>query len=229
MGYHRANSLKNAKPDDAHFKSFLFWSVYFIDKSLSLRLGRSSTIQDWDISIPEPTPRTPVETAWMAFYSLWIGAARCQGNIYELLYSPDAVAQPDQVRQARVQKLASDLHDLERRTQETYVCSPPLAVSDRLFKPFPSDHRVCVQQRFMKEAVEFVGENTMTFFAVSDDVLRLSLLTLVYRAAPRQPGSRTVFSADCIRAARATLERHQECMVVLRRSDEAFFPIYVHW
>jgi hypothetical protein len=28
----------------------LFWSVYFIDKSLSLRLGRASALQDFDIS-----------------------------------------------------------------------------------------------------------------------------------------------------------------------------------
>lgn len=28
----------------------LFWSVYFIDKSLSLRLGRASSLQDFDIS-----------------------------------------------------------------------------------------------------------------------------------------------------------------------------------
>jgi hypothetical protein len=28
----------------------LFWSVYFIDKSLSLRLGRAAALQDFDIS-----------------------------------------------------------------------------------------------------------------------------------------------------------------------------------
>ena len=28
----------------------VFWSVYFMDKSLSLRLGRASSLQDFDIS-----------------------------------------------------------------------------------------------------------------------------------------------------------------------------------
>jgi hypothetical protein len=69
----------------------------------------------------------------------------------------------------------------------------------------------------------------MDFFAVSDDILRLSLLTLVYRAAPQQTGALTTFSPSCVEAARATLHRHHDCLAVIERSSEDFFPTYVHW
>lgn len=57
----------------------------------------------------------------MAYFALWVESARCQGNIYELLYSPEAVAQPADVRQSRAQLLVNNLHILEQATQETNV------------------------------------------------------------------------------------------------------------
>lgn len=69
----------------------------------------------------------------------------------------------------------------------------------------------------------------MDFFAVSDDILRLSLLTLVYRAAPQQTGVLTTFSPSCVEAARATLHRHHDCLEIIERSSQDFFPTYVHW
>ena len=69
----------------------------------------------------------------------------------------------------------------------------------------------------------------MDFYAISDDILRLSLLTNIYRAAPRAVNSPTTFSLDCVGVARATLERHQDCMAVIHRTNEIYFPTYVHW
>lgn len=57
----------------------------------------------------------------MAYFVLWVETARCQGNIYEMLYSPDATAQPVHVLQARVQRLVTDLQDLEKATVMTNV------------------------------------------------------------------------------------------------------------
>lgn len=69
----------------------------------------------------------------------------------------------------------------------------------------------------------------MEFFATSDDILRLSLLTLVLRAVPKPAGAPTTFSPSCIEAARATLHRHQDCLAIIERSTEDFLPTYVHW
>lgn len=50
LGYHRL--IPDRSGDNVVYvkRAMLFWSVYFIDKSLSLRLGRASALQDYDIS-----------------------------------------------------------------------------------------------------------------------------------------------------------------------------------
>ncbi|KXH68348.1 fungal specific transcription factor [Colletotrichum salicis] len=210
LGYHRAESLKNTKDDGKptvhgmHWHQFLFWNVYYIDKSLSLRLGRASTIPDWHITMPLPSLKEPVASPILPYLVLWIRTAKCQGQIYELLYSPDSMIQPYHVRQTRVHELVSLLHDIDQKTQET----------------------TANYQAFAKDGVE---EHFAEFYLSSDYVLRLSLLTLVYRAAPRVEGSPTTFSPECIKAARAALEKHQECVAIMRKSHDVYFATYIHW
>ncbi|CAI4210955.1 unnamed protein product [Parascedosporium putredinis] len=162
----------------------LFWGVYMADKGLALRMGRASSIQDWDITIPLPKPERSRGPLWH-YFTLWVLCARVQGRIYELLYSPESVTQPAHVRQSR---------DL-----------------------------------WLSESNKSLGEHLMQFLYISDDVLRLSLLTLVQRAAPRSETSRTTFTQECIKAARATLSRHQDCMSVLEGANSTLFSIYIHW
>jgi hypothetical protein len=69
----------------------------------------------------------------------------------------------------------------------------------------------------------------MDFYATSDHILRLSLLTHVYRAAPRLAGSSTTFNLDCIKVARATLDRHHDCMATIHRTNDIHFSKYINW
>ncbi|KAM0343698.1 hypothetical protein ACHAPU_008289 [Fusarium lateritium] len=204
LGYHRISTMKNDKPLDAQRKRFLFWNVYFIDKSLSLRLGRASTIQDWDVTVPLPSPDSTNSTPLSAFISLWVATARCQGHIYELLYSPGSMNQSDDTRRYRAQKLVADLDDIARRGQE-------------------------LSRSREKEVKTKLGEAFFNFILISDDVLRLSLRTLIYRATPAPPNSRGTFILECVEAARATLQRHQDCMNLLGRDNTMYFPSYVSW
>jgi len=41
-------------PETRGRKINLFWFLYTMDKGLCLRLGRASTIQDYDIAVPLP-------------------------------------------------------------------------------------------------------------------------------------------------------------------------------
>ncbi|KAH7155990.1 fungal-specific transcription factor domain-containing protein [Dactylonectria macrodidyma] len=204
LGYHRVVPMKNETLEGARYNRFLFWTMYFVDKSLSLRLGRASTIPDWDITIDLPSAPGPDQQPVLAYFALWIRSARCQGNIYEMLYSPDSIKQPDNVRQSRVQFLVSSLQQLEKDTAET-------------------------NKNWISIAKKASGDDLMDFYAVSDDILRLSLLTHVYRAGPRDPNSPTAFSSDCINAARATLEKHRDVMDIIKKTDDIYFQTYVHW
>lgn len=67
------------------------------------------------------------------------------------------------------------------------------------------------------------------FFILSDNISRLSVLALIYRAIPPSSGSSSTFIPDCIETARAALEAHQNCMNMLTESDEVLKCSYMHW
>ncbi|PKS09332.1 hypothetical protein jhhlp_003946 [Lomentospora prolificans] len=203
LGYHRAASMKNDSPEEASRKQALFWGVYMADKGLSLRMGRASSIQDWDITIPLPKPERSQGPLWH-YFTLWVLCARVQGRIYELLYSPESVTQPDHVRKSRVETLTRELELVNIKTEEANII-------------------------WVQENEKTIGSQLLLFLSTSDDVLRLSLLTLVHRAAPREKASPTTFTQDCIKAARETLARHQDCMNVLEGANSTLFSIYIHW
>jgi hypothetical protein len=54
LGYHRYQTMKDDSKEDRETKIYIFWMIYFFDKSMSLRLGRASFIQDFDISLSNP-------------------------------------------------------------------------------------------------------------------------------------------------------------------------------
>ncbi|EEY18412.1 fungal specific transcription factor domain-containing protein [Verticillium alfalfae VaMs.102] len=204
LGYHRAASTENQVAEDPAYAQFLFWTTYYIEKGLSLRLGRPSTIPDWDITVSPPSSSAPDQAPVLAFFVLWVQTAKCQGNIYELLYSPGAVGLPDALRQSRVEILLSSLRDIDKETQKTRIA-------------------------WLEISKENSGDDLMDFYATSDDILRLSLLTHVHRAAPRASSSSTTFSSDCLEAARMTLKRHHDCMEIIHRTGGKYFQTYIHW
>lgn len=112
LGYHNASSMEGDTPEDIEYKKVLFWSAYLLDKGFSLRLGRPSKIPDWSITVSEPSTLDPQTEPVFSYFRLWVRFARCHGNIYELLYSPEACSQPAHVMQTRVQSLAAELNQL---------------------------------------------------------------------------------------------------------------------
>jgi len=117
LGYHRIGSFKNDTPEDSRYKQFLFWVVYLLDKGLSLRLGRASTIQDYEITVPYPSREglhsaTKSSQCVSAFIRLWIMISQVQGQIYERLYCPEAITQSESVRLSRAQALAERLEEI---------------------------------------------------------------------------------------------------------------------
>lgn len=51
----------------------------------------------------------------------WIHVARIQGRAYEELYSPDALAQPDQVRCSRIKTMADEVLAIMERSENMNV------------------------------------------------------------------------------------------------------------
>ncbi|KAK4112867.1 hypothetical protein N656DRAFT_731328 [Canariomyces notabilis] len=209
LGYHRIGTYKNSLPDDAERKQTLFWIVYTLDKSLSLRLGRSSTIQEYDITLPGPREDgpgvRPKEASTSAWFDIWVSISRLHGQIYELLYCPEALAQPREVREFRMQLLVGRLDQLDALTYQTRAA-------------------------WVNHSKNVLSENITDFVTLSDDVLHLSTRTLILRAVPNPAGCPTTFTETCIQAAQDTLARHQECMAVIERTrDPGMLAAYMNW
>lgn len=90
LGYHRINTMIHDTPGEKQSKIYIFWMIYMFDKTLSLRLGRSSILQDWDISLPfvhdSTLDKSTSKPTQMLSY--WVKVARIQGLTYEKLFCP---------------------------------------------------------------------------------------------------------------------------------------------
>ncbi|PKX96580.1 putative C6 transcription factor [Aspergillus novofumigatus IBT 16806] len=199
LGYHRSSSMNQFSDNEKAKALSLFLCVYCLDKALSLRLGRASSIQDYDITIPEDLGGHKVDEPWRTVYHLWVKIAEIQGKVYEQLYSPAALSRPERERVLCARQLASQM--------EVGVMEP--------FKELARSSRTLSQ-------IE-------GFVIKSDEVSRLAILTLIYRAIPASGASTSTFVPECIETARAALESHQVCMTILRESNEAMKCSYLHW
>lgn len=120
LGYHRIQTMKDDNEDERMAKVHVFWFIYLMDKTLSLRLGRASLIQDWDMSLPYPTlenETTPFggllqdgpKGTDMLLY--WIRVGQIQGKTYEKLFSPAAFLRPQEERAHIAAELVSAMNE----------------------------------------------------------------------------------------------------------------------
>ena len=112
LGWHRSSSMKNDSESLQRQKKVIFWMLYIIDKNLSLRLGQASLIQDYDIDLPFPRGDQSGSLASLSRISIWAGAARVMGLVYQQLYSPGALKQTDAARFQAVEQLLQEVEGI---------------------------------------------------------------------------------------------------------------------
>lgn len=127
LGYHRAASLKGLSPIQVEEQQGLFWFVYVLDKGLSLRLGRSSVLQDYDIDVGTPTTifSEPSLRPWNLIYIYWIKLAGLHGLAYEQLYSPRALSEKEDERARKAKALIVRLEQIQKEITNVRLCSDP--------------------------------------------------------------------------------------------------------
>ncbi|KAL3470426.1 hypothetical protein BJX99DRAFT_49709 [Aspergillus californicus] len=199
LGYHQRSSLEGASMQEQETQLALFWSIYSMDRALSLRLGRAATIPDYDIDLPTSFEAFDLAEPWKTVFSLWLELARIQGLVYEKLYSPAGLRQGEMSRVAEARKLAAEMQG-------------------RVMQPFADIYPL------LSEATEIEA-----LYIRCDEVCRFSVLCLIYRAIPPQPGTPGTFIEECIRAARGALQSHKSCMLLLKEATEGLKLSYLHW
>jgi hypothetical protein len=228
LGLHSAVSMSKLSAGTRQENLRLFWAVYMTDKLLSLRLGRSSTIRDGDISVPRMPPddqdglwRRPNPTlpALLEMSSL-------HGRIYDEIYGPNALLELQEARVAKARALASDVIRFTNDGREAAVRSQ----QHTRVRSFATT-LTWVQKYHHDERQPVLGDLVYSIFHRLEIVHNMSLLTLIYRAMPAENPSEMVFSQECIAAARAALETHEACVssLVDRSLSPDIVETFISW
>ncbi|KAL6233419.1 hypothetical protein BDW75DRAFT_215284 [Aspergillus navahoensis] len=195
-------------PDEKAQKRNLFWTIYMTEKTLSLRLGRSSTFRDQDITLPRPGIERPRGSFLAELAPGWVTLASIQGRIYDDIYSPGALMQPPHIRASRAQALANELKSAMQHMQD-------------------------IHNHYDASKAQVLGLDYHEIARRSDRVIGLSMLTLVYRSiAPAKPStSASAFCQECIDAARETLAENDRCVaaIIKARGKTVFLETYINW
>ncbi|KAI4863796.1 hypothetical protein F4820DRAFT_359771 [Hypoxylon rubiginosum] len=101
LGYHRVRPTREIDPTVRTTQEHLFWTVYRLEKGLSLRFGRSSTIHDAEITLP-------IDANELQSTKI----ARIIGKVYGRLYSPTGLSRSNDDRGRVAEELAGELRDL---------------------------------------------------------------------------------------------------------------------
>ncbi|OJJ07901.1 hypothetical protein ASPVEDRAFT_89134 [Aspergillus versicolor CBS 583.65] len=201
IGLHSASGITTEPA--VQRKIALFWAVYVLEKSVSLRLGIPSTIRDQDITVQ----RLPMDRkmASLVFNRMpdWIDAASLYGRVYDNLYSPNALQQPFSVRVSRTNALASELERMMAARADFY--NRPDKWTCHVVHP--------VLSRFIIHANKAVDYST---------------LASIYRSAPSEKPFSISSSPQCTRAARAAIQESEACISIITDSP-AWPPRFDLW
>ncbi|KAF7951478.1 hypothetical protein EAE96_006787 [Botrytis aclada] len=203
LGHHCLAVQKNTGSSDEKAKRVLFGYVYILDQTLSLRLGRPSSLHECDLATDSfPTTLTSGLQVWDFIWSIWIEAAKLHAWTFERLYSPKAMELPQNARTEAMENLAF----------------LTLAAKSRNSK---------LERQFCESGVH---HQYLDFVQRANDVVFLSLLTLIHRAIPNEnPDTLSPFNQQCLEAAQAALAAHNFCYVNYKDKHKYMWTIYLQW
>ncbi|KAK7182408.1 uncharacterized protein CC84DRAFT_1101011 [Paraphaeosphaeria sporulosa] len=254
LGYHRYQTMKDDSEEERNAKIHVFWFIYVMDKTLSLRLGRASIIQDWDMSLPYPN----IDSDHARFGSLvqqgqkgtelllyWIKIAQIQGRVYEKLFSPAGFLRPMSERARTATELVDALnkawtergeasafdfayleieHGLARQRMEASTGPKRASECKRFRYVLPTTTHLNINGPDMSYCEV---EEIGDIFYHADVVMHYSTCALIQRAVSPDNVS---FNNDCLESARAALVAHQRCAAQFNiKGNEDLWSGYIHW
>ncbi|VUC26615.1 unnamed protein product [Clonostachys rosea] len=199
LGYHLAKHDDGDYCGISNTPGLLFWVIYFLERTLCLRLGRCSRIPEGDISLPMPGGNPGLDYA-----RSMIKLARLTGKIYEKLYGPYAMAILREKGVLPVKELSKELDVLSTESQEALR-------QWSLYSP----------KNEWSELIEFMSH--------SDKVLLFSTQTLIYRTETVASSPAASLTTQCIASARKALASHQMCPAVAAGTRSGFLSSYMAW
>ncbi|KAL3444514.1 hypothetical protein BJX65DRAFT_297640 [Aspergillus insuetus] len=182
----------------------LFWIIYFLEKMLSLRNGRSSSIVDAEITLPLPRPSPSYDPHLMGCARNSIKVAGLAGRIYTELYCGESLSLPAALRSQRATSLSQELEEASCEAR-------------------------AINELWARSASRSDAQTAIRSMLMSDEVLRLSMSTLIHRAMPVQVCSLSTFTDECILSARTALRSHQAFIQEFGLADSVVLTTHIVW
>jgi hypothetical protein len=197
LGWHR---LPDGHTRDSEAQRILFWVIYYFDKCLSLRLGRASNIQDFDITVSYPgSPVQSEYSSWHLWFLTMIEIAAAHGHVYEHLFSS-----------------GSQQKSPEQRSRQA------LALTTRLDNILDKSSGIIDATVYRRQY--------MTYLVKSNAVVIGCLRTLIYRAVTAsEEFAGFGLDPQCLLAARSTLRCHQDVIQHIRDRQDGSANDYANW
>lgn len=114
-GLHRLG--RRSGNNEQRIKRITFWSIYAMDRSMALSLGRAPNIQDYDIEIDRLAFPEGIDSMIDSMLVCRVDVAAIQGQTYYQLYSAQAQTQPLETKSIAAKQLATRCLKLQRKFQ----------------------------------------------------------------------------------------------------------------
>ncbi|EMT61118.1 Putative transcriptional regulatory protein C11D3.07c [Fusarium odoratissimum] len=199
LGYHTRKPGSSAWCDTSSNSGLLFWAIYFLEKTLCLRLGRCSTIPDFEITVPFPGGSPAMD-----YCRNMVKLATLAGKIYEKLYSAQALISLNKDGAFRVMTLSQELDAIHEQSQNAI-------------------------REWHQSAVHGQQRALIEYMSASDEIVRHSMQTLIHRTLPAPVGSHVSFTKECIDSARKALMCHQSSSILLLGTQPSLLSSYMSW
>ncbi|RGP68717.1 hypothetical protein FSPOR_5188 [Fusarium sporotrichioides] len=206
LGYHTCAHGSNQSSNTPNQFGLLFWVIYYLEKHFCLRLGRCSSIIDTEITIPLPGSSDTQRNPGMGYFRLIVRAGSLTSRIYQELYSTQSIGLSGDLRAQRVVNLSQEFCAIRDESRKNF----------KIWAQHRLDHNMH-------------GADVIEYLAKLDEVFWWSTLTLINRAVPPQPDFAVNFADECVVAARAALESHQNITLSSELSGLRPLTSYINW
>ncbi|RPA93465.1 hypothetical protein L873DRAFT_1847231 [Choiromyces venosus 120613-1] len=189
LGIHRNSASQRFDPHEIEIRRKVFWVAYLMDKELSMRTGRPSTIVDNDFTVKLPSVNSPDDTPGQFFLEL-SKLARIQSKVARLLCSPRGKQTlPDSALLNAIALLDSELE------QWRAGCGKPMEISVGKLK-----------KRDVFECVHFL-KLRLAYYSCSAAIRRPLSPAFDFPWDRTQPPQMALFEGfeNCLQAARSAL------------------------
>ncbi|RGP78381.1 hypothetical protein FLONG3_3517 [Fusarium longipes] len=204
LGLIRETLPKSETQEEKSRRAKLVCWIHMLDKMLAMRLSRPSLIRVGEITLNFEAFGASGNDGLPPIMPKWTDFSELQGRVYDELYSPRALLQPDEERESRARSLAEDMRVVYNSNS-------------------------AIEERFFEACRLGVGDTLTDLFQKADKIAYLSTLCLIYRVIKPGPSNSSAFCNECLEVAKESLYEHRICLSTLKEIESSMLEHYVYW